>query len=88
MGVRADSGIDTVADVKGKEVVPCLASPSNYLVTTAMLAFSELTWDDVVAVDYPSSAKGYEAVGDAKADACFFNCKSSSAYEISALRAA
>lgn len=80
-GVKANSGIDTVADLKGKRVASLPSSASTNMATEAMLAYAGLTWDDVIAIDYPSVANAYQAVIDGKVDACFYNVSASKAYE-------
>lgn len=53
-----DTGIETVADLKGRKVGFVQANPSTLMNTEAVLAFAGLTTDDVEQVIYP----GYGAM--------------------------
>ena len=55
MATLADSGIRTIADLKGKRVTYLVGSPSGNAITEAYLNFEGLTWNDVKKVD-PSGA--------------------------------
>lgn len=80
-GVRGNSDIYEVADLKGKTVAITPASPSTYTNVVTFLAFAGLTLDDVTLYEISSSAMGYEALADGKIDACFYNVTSAKAYE-------
>ncbi len=58
LGVAADAGIKTYADLKGKRVPYVRGAPALNVTTQAFLACGGLTWDDVVRVDFP----GYNAM--------------------------
>ncbi len=60
VAVKADSDIETMADLAGKKVNFVPGMPSINRGLEAHLAFAGLTWDDVVKVDFPS----YGAVMD------------------------
>ncbi|UCG98623.1 MAG: ABC transporter substrate-binding protein, partial [Burkholderiales bacterium] len=47
-----DSGIKTAADLKGKRVAWVIGAPSLNQNITAILAFANLTWDDVKKVEF------------------------------------
>ncbi len=81
LGVRANSDIYEIADLKGKTVAITPASPSTYTNVVAFLAFAGLTLDDVILYEVGSSKLGYEALADKRVDACFYNPTSSKAYE-------
>ncbi|WP_102348967.1 TAXI family TRAP transporter solute-binding subunit [Bacillus sp. Marseille-P3661] len=70
--VKADSGIETVADLKGKKVASDYAG--NLVVSNiveSLLVMNGLSWDDVVKVPVPSAAAGIEALRDGRVDAAF-----------------
>src|SRR5690606_24076158 len=50
-GSAADVGIQSVADLKGKRVTWVQGSPSLNNATAALLAYSNLAWEDVERVD-------------------------------------
>ena len=58
LAVAADSGIKTLADLKGKRIPWVRGAPALNVNTQAMLACGGLGWDDVKRVDYP----GYNAM--------------------------
>lgn len=60
--VRGDSGLKSVADLKGKKVAYVEGSPGLNVQITAHLAFAGLTWKDVEVVNVPSYAAGCEGV--------------------------
>jgi uncharacterized protein len=67
MAVRADSGIKTWADLKGKRVA---YPPGLFALTVpALLAYGGLTKDDVVLVRAPGYTGGLKMVMDGSADA-------------------
>ncbi len=80
-GVRGNSDIMTIADLKGKTVAITPASPSTYTNVVTFLAFAGLTLDDVTPYEVASSALGYEALMNGQVDACFYNVTASKAYE-------
>lgn len=47
MAVAADSGVETMADLRGKRVAWVRGAPALNMAVKAMLAFADLTWDDV-----------------------------------------
>lgn len=60
--VAGDSGIETMADFKGKRIAWPVASPALQSNAIAMLAFAGLTLDDVTIVEVPSYAGGMDAI--------------------------
>ncbi|WP_150122051.1 TAXI family TRAP transporter solute-binding subunit, partial [Sulfitobacter sp. HI0129] len=52
VGVAADEGIETYADLKGKRVAYIVGAPALNVNTEAYLAYGGLTWDDVERVDF------------------------------------
>jgi len=68
--VRADSGINTVADLKGKRVASDYpAAPTPRASQDAVLAGNGLSWDDVRKVPVPTNVAGIEALRDNRLDA-------------------
>lgn len=60
--VGADSGIETMADFKGKRVPWPVSSATLKANAVAMLAFGGLTTDDVKLVEVPSYAAGMDGI--------------------------
>ena len=58
LGVAADLGVKTYADLRGKRVPYVRGAPALNVTTEAFLACGGLTWDDVERVDFP----GYSAM--------------------------
>jgi len=71
LGVAADAGIKTMADLKGKRVSWTVGAPSlNHNVASA-LAFAGLTWDDVIKVEVPGFGASWDAIVNGQSDAAF-----------------
>lgn len=71
--VAADSGIDVVADLKGKRVTSgWTAFPMGAYHTAGVLAAAGLTTEDTVGVPVPDLVAGADAVGSGRADATAF----------------
>jgi len=84
LGTRANSGIKTMADLKGKRVASYPTYPIVQLYMDAILAYANLTWDDVVATPVASFAAGQRAVLEGAADVTVVSGTSGTAYEIEA----
>lgn len=69
LGVAADAGIDTPADVKGKRVGWVVSSGSLQANVRAFLAFAGLTTDDVELVELPGYAQAWTAMINDQIDA-------------------
>jgi TRAP transporter TAXI family solute receptor len=82
MGVAADAGIKTIADLKGKRVVWTVGAPALNENITAQLAFAGLTWADVKKVEFPGNAQGWAGVMNNQADAHFTSTTSGFAYQL------
>jgi TRAP transporter TAXI family solute receptor len=67
-GVAADSGITTMADVKGKRVGRVVGSLALQANVRAFLAFGGLTEADVEMVDMPSYAAAWQALTNGQID--------------------
>jgi hypothetical protein len=82
LAVRADSDIQTPADLKGKKVPWVTANPSIYKKMEAALAFGGLTWDDVKRVDIPSYAAQAEALKNGQIDVAIMINTAAALYEV------
>jgi TRAP transporter TAXI family solute receptor len=77
-----DSGIKTAADLKGKRVAWVIGSPSLNQNITAILAFANLTWDDVTRVDFGGFGASMDGLINGQADAAFTSSISGKAYQL------
>jgi TRAP transporter TAXI family solute receptor len=77
-----DTGIKTVADLKGKRVAWVIGSPSLNQNITAILAFANLTWDDVKRVEFGGFGAAMDGVINGQADAAFTSSISGKAYQL------
>jgi uncharacterized protein len=77
-----DSGIKTAADLKGKRVAWVIGSPSLNQNITAILAFANLTWNDVQRVDFGGFGAAMDGVINGQADAAFTSSISGKAYQL------
>ncbi len=77
-----DSGVKTVADLKGKRVAWVIGAPSLNQNITAILAFANLTWDDVKRVDFGGFGAAMDGVINGQADAAFTSSISGKAYQL------
>ena len=77
-----ESGIKTVADLKGKRVAWVIGAPSLNQNITAILAFANLTWNDVQRVDFGGFGAAMDGVINGQADAAFTSSISGKAYQL------
>jgi len=77
-----DSGVRTVADLKGKRVAWVIGAPSLNQNITAMLAFANLTWDDVQKVEFGGFGAAMDGIINNQVDAAFTSSISGFAYKI------
>ncbi|MBE0612549.1 MAG: TAXI family TRAP transporter solute-binding subunit [Burkholderiales bacterium] len=77
-----DSGIKTVADVKGKRVAWVIGSPSLNQNITAILAFANLTWKDVEKVEFGGFGAAMDGIVNNQVDVAFSSSVSGKAYAI------
>lgn len=77
-----DAGINTPADFKGKKVAWVIGSPSLNQNITAILAFANLTWDDVQKVEFGGFGAAMDGVANGQADAAFSSSISGKAYAL------
>jgi TRAP transporter TAXI family solute receptor len=82
LATRADSGIRTWADLKGKKVAAYKTYPAVQVMMNGLLAYANLTWDDVVRVEVGGFASGQDAVVTGAVDAAVMSALSSKAFEL------
>ncbi|MFN4090977.1 MAG: TAXI family TRAP transporter solute-binding subunit [Alphaproteobacteria bacterium] len=71
MVTTRDSGIETIADLKGRRVAWVKGAASLQNSIRGHLAFGGLTWNDVVMVEVPGYAASVQAAIDGQADAAY-----------------
>ncbi|MBB3992767.1 TRAP transporter TAXI family solute receptor [Sulfitobacter undariae] len=84
VGVAADAGIETYADLKGKRVAFIVGSPALNVNTEAYLAYGGLTWDDVERVDFGGYGASWNGLVEGQVDAAFAATNSGKVYEAAA----
>lgn len=84
VAVRADSGIKTLADLKGKRIPEVVGSPSPNEFIKGALAFAGLTSDDVKIIKIHSFTGMYDALQDGTIDACAHDSFTSAAMKLAA----
>jgi TRAP transporter TAXI family solute receptor len=77
-----DANINTAADFKGKRVAWVVGAPSLNQNITALLAFANLTWNDVIKVEFGGFGQAMDAVANNQVDAAFSSTISGQAYKI------
>lgn len=77
-----DSGVKTAADLKGKRVAWVIGAPSLNQNITAILAFANLTWDDVQRVDFGGFGAAMDGIINGQADAALTSSISGKAYQL------
>lgn len=77
-----DSGVRTIADLKGKRVAWVIGAPSLNQNITAILAFANLTWDDVKKVEFGGFGSAMDGIVNNQVDAAFSSSVSGKAYAI------
>jgi uncharacterized protein len=77
-----DANIHTAADLKGKRVAWVVGAPSLNQNITALLAFANLTWNDVKKVEFGGFGQAMNAIVDNQVDAAFSSTISGLAYKI------
>ncbi|MFY9138429.1 TAXI family TRAP transporter solute-binding subunit [Zwartia sp.] len=77
-----DAGIKTIADMKGKRVAWVIGAPSLNQNITAILAFANLTWDDVKKVEFGGFGAALDGLINNQADVAFTSSISGKAYQL------
>jgi uncharacterized protein len=80
--VAKDSGVKTLADLKGKRVAWTVGAPSLNENIGAMLHFAGLSWADVKRVEFPGWGQGMDGVINNQVDAAFAQTTSGKAYQL------
>ena len=77
-----DANINTAADFKGKRVAWVVGAPSLNQNITALLAFANLTWNDVKKVEFGGFGQAMDGIVNNQVDAAFSSTISGQAYKI------
>ena len=77
-----DAGVNTPADMKGKKVAWVIGAPALNQNITAILAFANLTWDDVEKVEFGGFGASLDGVASGQADVAFSSSISGKAYAL------
>ena len=78
----ADAGIETVADARGKRIAFVAGNPSVNVKCEAILAFGDLTLDDVEVVTFPTYASAMSSMTRNESDATCTTPTTSQLYEL------
>jgi TRAP transporter TAXI family solute receptor len=76
LATAANANIRTIDDIRGKRVTFVQGAPSLNNATTALLAYANLSWDDVVRVDVGGYNASIDAVINDRADVAGGACNS------------
>ena len=76
IATAADADIRSMADMKGKRMTFVQGAPSLNNATAALLAYANLTWDDVIPVEVGGYNGSIDAVLNDRADAAGGACNS------------
>ncbi len=76
LATAQDAEINSIADIRGKRVTWVQGSPSLNNAATALLAYGNLTWDDVTRVEVGGYNASIEAVLNNRADVAGGACNS------------
>jgi len=74
--MASDSEVERISDIRGKRVTWVQGSPSLNNATAALLAYANLTWDDVTAVEVGGYNASIDAVLNDRADMAGGACNS------------
>jgi len=77
-----DAGVKTIADMKGKRVAWVIGAPSLNQNITAILAFANLTWNDVKKVEFGGFGAALDGLINNQADVAFTSSISGKAYQL------
>ena len=73
IGVAADTGIRTLAQLRGKRVPYVRGAPAVNVTIEAFLACAGLTWKDVERVEYPGYGAMWTGIVNGQIDAAYAN---------------
>jgi uncharacterized protein len=77
-----DANIKTAADIKGKRVAWVVGAPSLNQNITALLAFANLSWNDVTKVQFGGFGQAMDGIISNQVDAAFASTISGNAYKV------
>ena len=77
-----DANINTAANFKGKRVAWVVGAPSLNQNITALLAFANLTWNDVKKVEFGGFGAAMDGIVNNQVDAAFASTISGNAYNV------
>ena len=77
-----DANIKTAADFKGKRVAWVVGAPSLNQNITALLAFANLTWNDVTKVEFGGFGQAMQGLANNQVDAAFASTISGPLYKL------
>ncbi len=77
-----DTGVKTMADLKGKRVAWVVGAPSLNQNITALLAYANLTWNDVQRVEFGGFGPAMQGIINNQVDAAFASTISGQAYQL------
>jgi len=78
----ADANIHTLADLKGKRVAWVVGAPALNQNITALLAFANLTWNDVKRVEFGGFGAAWNGMLNGQVDAAFASSISGQCYQL------
>ena len=84
LGVAADTGVKEIADLKGKRVGFVVGAPALNQNALAVLAFANLTQEDVTIVEFSSYGAMWKGMTNNEVDAAFASTLSGQAREVDA----
>ena len=84
IGVAADAGIETYADLKGKRVSWIKGAPALNVNAEAYLAYAGLTWDDVEVVEFGGYGDSLKGLANGQIDAAFASMTASGMFQAEA----
>jgi TRAP transporter TAXI family solute receptor len=79
-----DANVKTIYDIKGKRVAWVAGAPSLNQNITAMLAFANLTWNDVTKVEFGGFGAAMDGIINNQVDAAFTSTISGFAFKVAA----
>lgn len=77
-----DTGVKTMADLKGKRVAWVIGAPSLNQNITALLAYGNLTWNDVQKVEFGGFGQAMQGIINGQVDAAFSSSISGPVYQL------
>ncbi|MEW5420756.1 TAXI family TRAP transporter solute-binding subunit [Amorphus sp. 3PC139-8] len=86
MVTTQESGIDTIADMKGRRLALTVGNASINVKCAALLAFAGLSLDDIEPVYFPTYSSSQSSLNSGEADATCGATTSSAMYELEASR--